>query len=105
MAISFDAPLSGMQAAITRQDVTANDVANVNTTGYEQTTPYQTELTPQGTRISRLARTPNSPEAPSNTDLVEETREQKINKAAFQADIAVIKAQDRMTGNLLDLFA
>lgn len=105
MPISFDAPISGMQAAIVRQDVTANDVANVNTTGYEQTTPYQAELSPQGTRISLLARTPNNPTAPSNTDLAEETKEQKINKAAFQADIAVIKAKDRMTGNLLDMFA
>jgi flagellar hook protein FlgE len=105
MAISFDAPISGMQAAMLRQDVTANDVANINTPGYEQTTPYQTEMSPQGTRISHLVRTPNNDKANSNTDLVEETKEQIINKAAFQADINVIKAKDRMTGTLLDMFA
>jgi flagellar hook protein FlgE len=105
MAISFDASVSGMQAATLRQDVTANNVANVNTDGFEQTTAYQTDVLPQGTRISHLARTPNSPTAPSNTDLAKEITEQKINNAAFQADINVIKARDRMMGTILDMFA
>ena len=105
MAISFDAPISGMQAAQTRQDVTANNVANFNTQGFEQTTAYQTEMLPEGTRISNLVRTPNGQTAPSNTDLVKEVKEQKINKAAFQADVNVIKVKDRMMGTLLDMFA
>jgi len=105
MAISFDAPLSGMKTALLRQDVTAHDVANVNTPGFEQTTPYQTDMAPQGTRVSHLVRTPNSSKEPSNTDLAEEAKEQTINKAALQANVNVIKAKDKMMGNLLDMFA
>jgi flagellar hook protein FlgE len=105
MAISFEAPISGVQAATLRQDVTANNVANLNTQGFEQSTAYQTEMQPQGTRISNLVRTPNNETAPSNTDLVKEIKEQKINKAAFQADVNVIKVKDRMMGTLLDMFA
>jgi flagellar hook protein FlgE len=105
MAISFDASVSGMQAAALRQDVTANNVANINTPGFEQTTAYQTDVVPQGTRVSHLAKTPNSSSAASNTDLVKEVKEQKINKAAFQADLNVIKVKDRMMGTLLDMFA
>ena len=105
MSISFDASISGMQAATVRQDVTANNVANVNTRGFEQTTAYQTDMLPQGTRISNLVKTPNNPAGDSNTDLVKEVKEQKINKAAFQADLNVIKVKDRMMGTLLDMFA
>ena len=105
MTVSFDASVSGMQAAQIRQDVTANNVANVNTTGFEQTTAYQTDMLPQGTRISNLVRTPNNNTAPSNTDLVKETKEQIINKTAFQADLNVVKVQDNMMGTLLDMFA
>jgi flagellar hook protein FlgE len=105
MAISFDASVSGLQAATLRQDVTANNVANINTTGFEQSTAYQTDMMPQGTRISHIVKTPNSPSADSNTDLVKEVKEQKINKAAFQADLNVVKVKDRMMGTLLDMFA
>jgi flagellar hook protein FlgE len=97
MAISFDASVSGMQAATLRQDVTANNVANINTQGFD--------MLPQGTRVSHLVKTPNTPSGDSNTDLVKEVKEQKINKAAFQADLNVIKVQDRMMGTLLDMFA
>lgn len=105
MAVSFDASVSGMQAATARLDVAANNVANVNTLGFAQSTASQVEVTPQGTRLANLVRTPNNPAAPSNTDLVKETKEQEINKDAYQADLKVIKTQDRMTGTLLDMFA
>lgn len=105
MAISFDASVSGLQAAMLRQDVTANNVANINTRGFEQASAYQTDMLSQGTGISHIIKTPNNPSADSNTDLVKEVKEQKINKAAFQADLNVIKVKDRMMGTLLDMFA
>jgi len=105
MGISFDAPISGIQAAMFSQDVTANNVANVNTPGFEQSLPYQTDIATGGTRVSNLAKTPNPDKNTSNTDLVEQTKEQKINGAAVQADVAVIRTQDKMMGTLLDMFA
>ena len=105
MAISFNAAVSGMQAAITRQDVTAHNVANVTTPGYEQETPYQTDVSPQGTRISHIARTPNADPNVSNTDLAKETVAQKENSSSLQANLQVARTQDRMTGTLFDMFA
>ena len=103
---SFDASVSGVKAAFFRQEVTANDVANVNTIGYRQITPYQTEAAPQGgTRVSHLTRTPNGASMPSTTDLAEETKEQIENKGALQANLGVIKAKDKMLGDLLDMLA
>jgi flagellar basal body rod protein FlgG len=105
MNISSNAALSGVQTALYRHDVSANDIANMNTPGYEQVTPQQTETLPAGTGISNLARTPNDSVELSNTDLATEMVEQKTNGASLSANIAVLKAQDKMTGELLDLFA
>jgi flagellar hook protein FlgE len=105
MSDSLGASISGIQAAISRHDVTANNVANVNTPGYERITAYQTDVAPQGTRISHLARTPNANPATSNTDLALSAQEQKENKASLQANASVIKTKDRMIGDLLDIVA
>ena len=105
MGISLDASTSGINAALLRQDVSANNIANVNTQGYEQITAYQTDTAPAGTRISHLSRTPNSPDMPSNTDLAKEVGEEKNNKAALQADARVIKVKDSMLKSVLDIFA
>jgi flagellar hook protein FlgE len=105
MSLSFDASISGVRAASIRQAVSANDVANINTPGYRQVNAYQTDMTPQGTRISHLARTANPSSELSGTDLVEEVKEQKISKNDFQANLRVIKVRDEMTKDLLDLFA
>ena len=95
-------PVSGMQAAQTRHDITAHDVANINTDGYEERTAHQTDTATGGTRISHISRRPNQPDAPSNTDLVEETKEQIINKNLFAANAKVLKTQDEMLGQVID---
>jgi flagellar hook protein FlgE len=105
MSLSFDASLSGVKAATIRQAVSANDIANINTPGYRQVNVYQTDASPDGTRIANLVRTPNSNPDLSGTDLVEEVKEQKISKNDFQANLKVIKVKDEMTKDLLDIFA
>jgi flagellar hook protein FlgE len=105
MNISSSAAISGVQASMFRQDVSANDIANINTPGYEQATPRQTETLPSGTRVSSLAKTPNAGNPLSSTDLATEAVEQKTNKATLSANLAVLKTQDRMTGELIDLIA
>ncbi len=104
MNISSTAPLSGIKAAITRQSVSAHDIANINTDGFGQYTAYQTDMRPSGTRISHISRELNSRPTPSNTDYATEAVEQKESLYNLKANSAVVKAQDRMIGALLDIF-
>ena len=97
MSLSFDASISGVKAAAIRHAVSANDIANINTPGYNQATVLQTDASPSGTRIASLAKTPNPNPDLSGTDLVEEVKEQKISKNDFSANLKVIKIQDEMT--------
>jgi len=105
MNIASSPSVSGMQTSILRQEISSHDIANINTTGYGQYTPYQTETSPAGTRISHVEREANSGEGLSNTDLATEAVEQKESVATLKANSAVIKVQDRMMGALLDIFA
>jgi flagellar hook protein FlgE len=105
MSLSFDASISGVKAATIRQAVSANDVANINTPGYKQANVYQTDVSPAGTRVANISRTPNPNPDLSGTDLAEEVKEQKISKYDFSANLKVIKVKDEMTKDLLDLFA
>ena len=105
MNISGSAALSGSQASLLRQDVSAHDIANINTPGFQQVTPHQVEILPAGTRVSHFARTPNDSVTLSNTDLATEMVEQKVNSTTLSANLATIKAQDKMTGEIIDLLA
>ena len=103
MEASLSSSVSGMRVSITRHDVTAHDVANVNTPGYEERRVNQAAQTPSGVAITSITSTPNSPSAESNTDLVEETKEQIVNKHANSANAKALKVKDRMLGELLDI--
>lgn len=103
MQVSFSTSLSGIQAAIKRQDVTAHNVANVNTPGYEQIDVMQKEKAGGGVEISGLKRTPNPDKEHSNTDLAKEAVEQIQNKNSLKANVNAIKTQDKMLGALLDM--
>ena len=105
METSFNASISGIKTSFTRQDITANDVANINTPGYEQSTPVQSELKTGGTEISSIIKTPNPSKEMSNTDLAEETVEQIRNKNTLSANVKVMKVQDEMLKNTIDLIA
>jgi flagellar basal-body rod protein FlgC len=103
MDASFSDSISGMHTAITRHDITAHDIANVNTGGYEQRTPLQSDVSPRGVRISHIARTPNDRVDISNTDLAAESGEQIQNKNTLAANASVLKAKDSMIGDVIDL--
>lgn len=105
MNVSFNTAASGMRTAVTRHAVTAHDVANVNTPGFEERTVEQAETRPRGVRVAGINRRPNLEPARSNTSLVEETKEQILNKNTFGANARVFKAQDEMTQNVIDLLA
>jgi flagellar hook protein FlgE len=104
MDVSFNASLSGLKTTQLREDISANNVANLNTPGFQASQGIQTEMSPSGTRISAIVKTPNSNSADSNTDLATEMVNQQINKNDFAANAQVIKAKDKMLGALLDIF-
>ncbi len=103
MDSSFNAPISGIKAAITRQDITAHDVANIDTPGFEEQIPHQVATKPDGTKISHISRRPNPQKDLSNTSLAEETKEQIQNKRALSANVKVLKVKDDMLGEVIDL--
>ena len=105
MNISSAAALSGLQATQLRTDVSANDIANISTPGYAQSTVNQTAMQPAGTQVAAITKTPNDSVTLSNTDLATEMVELNTNKNTQGANLAVLKAQDKMTGELIDLFA
>lgn len=105
MNISSRASVSGFQAAITQQTVSAHDVANINTDGFGQYTAYQCDMKPSGTRVSHISHQPNCTDILSTTDFATEVIEQKESLYNMKANCAVIKIQDRMLGALLDIFA
>jgi flagellar hook protein FlgE len=88
--------LSGMQAAQTRLDVAANNVANGQTVGYRRREVVQTAQ-PEGGTLASVRR--SSQEGASlEADLVDQLQA----KASFKASLAVFKTSDRMAGALLD---
>jgi len=94
--------VSAMQASSLRLDISAHDVANINTPGFSQSRPVQSSLKP-GTQISAIQKiAPPSPEF-SATDLAEERVEQIKSEKDFAANAAVIKTQDKMLGEVVNL--
>ena len=105
MDVSFSSAVSGMQTVIKRQEVAANNIANVNTPGFAEYDARQSEMTPGGVRISNISRPPNADRTTSNTDLAKQAVDLLKNKNEMKANAAVIKTQDTMLGALLDIIA
>lgn len=105
MTISAATALSGVQASQLRTNVAAHDLANINTPGFEESSVVQTDIRPSGTRTAAINRTPNDSVTLSNTDLATEMVELNNSKNTQSANLAVIKAQNNMTGEVIDLMA
>ncbi len=109
--ISFGAAISGITASQTRMAVSANDVANFNTPNYRESRMTQSEgpTTPDGrgsgTRIAEIRKVGQPAPGFSSTDLATEVTEGMISERSQQANISVLKTQDRMMGDLLDIVA
>ncbi|MDR1830672.1 MAG: flagellar basal body protein [Candidatus Fibromonas sp.] len=94
--------VSALQASSLRMDISAHNVANVNTPGFAKSRPVQTSLNP-GTEISAIQKTEAPTPDLSATDLAEEVAQQIISEKDFAANAAVIKTQDKMLGELVNL--
>jgi flagellar basal body rod protein FlgG len=105
MEISSAASLSGIQTIIKRQEATAQNIANVNTPGFESYNVNQAEMPPGGVRVASVNRTLNAEPDNSNTDLGLEMTKMLQNKNELSANVKVLRAQNEMTGALLDIIA
>jgi len=102
MDTSFSISASGMYATSIRHDVTAHDVANINTDGFSQSDVIQTDISTGGTRVAAVRKTPNKGEY-SNTDFAKEAGEMIQNRNVYGANGKVFKIQNQMIGELLDM--
>lgn len=102
--VNFNSSITGLQAYETRQAVSSNDIANVNTAGYEESVVSQSDNgTSSGTSIDAINKISNSPSELSNTRLEVEMPEQMMNAKGYEANASVIKTQDQMLGSLMDI--
>jgi flagellar basal-body rod protein FlgC len=98
MNISSSAPLSGVKASTIRQDVTAHNIANISTPSFSAKSVVQSELANNsGTAVSSIRDTG------SETDLAQSMVDLNVNKTTYTANLKVLKMQDKMVGELIDL--
>lgn len=91
---------SGLQAAQTRLQASAHNVANLQTEGFQRQEVRQQARADGGGVDAGTVRSPRAGAA-LEADVVE----QLAAKNAFVASAAVFRAADRMAGTLLDLRA
>ncbi len=104
---------SGIKAAFESIDVSANNVANVNTDGFKKDTASFSEGNSGGVVVNiRKSNTPGPAylkdgkiAVASNTDLVQETAAEISSKAMLSANIAVMKTADEMENTVIDILA
>ncbi len=101
---SISNSLSGIQAAFRRQEVSAHNVANINSEGYKSRSLQQVESKAGGTEIAgqTISDKIGSPTG-SNVDLAGELVGQMQNKHAVELNVAALKTSNEMLGELLDL--
>jgi len=103
MVEALSAAISGVQLGSLRMAVSAHNVANVNTPGFEQSDLVQVERSP-GTAVGAIRRIANPDPQSSGTDLAREFGgEMTEAQTGYNASLKVLKVQDEMLGSLLDI--
>lgn len=96
---SIDTALSGLQAAQTRLDVAANNVANAQTDGYRRE-QVVAQAQPQGGVAVQVERVPQP-----GADLVTDAVDQMAATYSWKANLQTLKTADAMVGDLLSIRA
>lgn len=112
------AGVNALKAYDIRQQVNANNVANVNTDGFKPSRATMEETEGQnGVRVQEIRkedenlrtqrnreneRSQQEQKEPSRTDLVTEFTQMIENKNAYNANAQAIKVNDQMTGEILN---
>ena len=114
MSEAISTALSALRANLRKLDVTANNIANVNTHDFKKSQAAFEETSPAGVRvtISRVE-TPGAPLPPdeilgeghemSNVTLEEELVDLITTGHGFAANIKTLQTEDEMQGTLLDV--
>ncbi|MCP4691775.1 MAG: flagellar biosynthesis protein FlgC [Desulfobacterales bacterium] len=117
MISSIQPTLSALKAFDRKMGVSADNVANVNTPGYQSKKATLSEGPGGGveTKISRPTRPeasatetsaiPGEEKRPSDVSLDREIPDMMVTKRGYQANLKALKAQDEMLGNALDILA
>jgi flagellar hook protein FlgE len=116
MSEAIKSALSALRATLGKQDVTANNIANVNTHDFKKSRAAFEETPPSGVKVtvSRLE-TPGAPlpadegtgegHEMSSVSLEEELVDLITTRHSFTANIRTIQTEDEMQGSLLDTIA
>lgn len=92
--------LSGMNAAQTRLEASAHNVANLNTAGFTRQEVSQSSTNGGGT-FATVSTSASGPGNGLETDMVQQLQAKNV----FLANLSVFKASNDMLGNLLDTTA
>jgi flagellar basal-body rod protein FlgC len=97
MSISISPSVSALNAATMSQNVTAHNVANINTEPYAPLQAIKTEVFPVGTKTTVRQG------ASGTNDLAKEMTDLNTNKNLYSMNAKAFKMQDRMNGELINL--
>lgn len=105
----YSSAMSGLRAASRRLEASANNVANLNTDGFEPSRVALSDLSSGGVRISisdtarAKANDPAATAVPSGTDPIEETVAQTTAAFAFRANLRTLYTAQSLDAALLAL--
>lgn len=107
MSSAMSISLSGMQAAGAMLNVTANNIANLSTPGFNPSRADLVELSGGGVAVSGTSFEDNPQTSPntqsSNVDLPTQLVNLKLGQTLYDANALVLKTADQMTGTLLNM--
>ena len=113
--MALNTSVSALRAISTASAVGANNVANINTEGFDRSRVTFAETQPAGVEVAATDRVDT--QGPlrvnaagdtvelSNTDLARETTGDITRLRSFQSNTAAVRTQDEMLGTLIDLKA
>ncbi len=116
MSFASNSALSALDAHGQKLNVTANNIANLNTDGFKKSRAVLQEADPSGVIISiSKVNTPGAPilsedgtgevRESSNVDLAEEIVNLQTAQRGFEANLKTLEAEDEMLGCLFDIIA
>ena len=115
MVGSIGSNLAALKAFGTKMDVTANNIANVNSEGFKKSSAKLTEgangdiqvdverINTPGPSITTTDGDQVTKKELSNVDLAEEMPEMIMTRHGYSANLEAVKAQDDMLGDILDI--
>jgi len=115
MSDALNSALSSLGAFFRKMDVTANNIANVNTNNFKKSRAEMEDVYPSGVKVS-ISRvdTPGDLLPPdeqsqnqesSNVNLAEELVDLITTEHAFSANITTMRTKDEMEKHRLDIIA